>query len=168
MSSTFPHNMVNFGPLAAEIDPVVWAPLQISTGFAWLASWQRYYTAFSSGRWPNFAALKRGRHLCSAGRPSYWALAHILVILELQNCPLCFVIAGYLSTFISGNMPGTILYKITEKGWREQTNKQQPTREYHMNVKVTHMCNTTNTTHVVRQCSHIFNYFVVTVLRPNI
>jgi len=31
------------------------------------------------GRQPNFAALNRGRHLCSAGRPSRWALAHILV-----------------------------------------------------------------------------------------
>jgi len=31
------HNMVNFGPLAAEIDWRVWAPQQISTGFAfWL------------------------------------------------------------------------------------------------------------------------------------
>ena len=39
------------------------APLQISTGFA---SWQRYCTASSSGRQPNFAALNRGRHLCSA------------------------------------------------------------------------------------------------------
>ena len=38
MSSTCPHNMANFGPLAAEIDPVVWGTLQISTGFA---SWQR-------------------------------------------------------------------------------------------------------------------------------
>jgi len=27
----------------------------------------------------HFAALNRGRHLCSAGRPSGWALAHILV-----------------------------------------------------------------------------------------
>ena len=35
--------------------------------------------ASSSGRQPNFAALNRGRHLCSAGRPSSWALAHILV-----------------------------------------------------------------------------------------
>jgi len=26
------------------------------------------------------AALNRGRHLCSAGRPSRWALAHILVL----------------------------------------------------------------------------------------
>ena len=34
--------MVNFGPLAAEIGPVVWGTLQISTGFA---SWQRYCTA---------------------------------------------------------------------------------------------------------------------------
>ena len=35
----------------------------------------------SSGRQPNFAALNRGRHLYSAGRPSRWALAHILVII---------------------------------------------------------------------------------------
>jgi len=33
----------------------------------------------SSGRQLNFTALNRGRHLCSAGRPSGWALAHILV-----------------------------------------------------------------------------------------
>ena len=34
----------------------------------------------SSGRQPNFAALNRGHHLCLAGRPSRWALAHILVL----------------------------------------------------------------------------------------
>ena len=33
-----------------------------------------------SGRQPNFAALNRGRHLCSTGQPSRWAMAHILVI----------------------------------------------------------------------------------------
>jgi len=33
----------------------------------------------SSGRQPNFAALNRGRHQYSAGRPSRWALTHILV-----------------------------------------------------------------------------------------
>jgi len=74
MSSTCPHNMVNL--LAAEIDPVVWGTLQISTGFT---SWQHYCTASSSRCQPNFAALSRGRHLCSAGRPSRWALAHVLV-----------------------------------------------------------------------------------------
>jgi len=41
------------------------------------ASWQRYCTTSSRGRQPNFAALNRGGHLCSAGRPSRWALAHI-------------------------------------------------------------------------------------------
>jgi len=34
----------------------------------------------SSGRHPNFAALNRGRQLYSAGQPSRWALAHILVL----------------------------------------------------------------------------------------
>jgi len=33
----------------------------------------------SSGHQPNFAVLSRGRHLYSTGRPSRWALAHILV-----------------------------------------------------------------------------------------
>jgi len=41
-SSTSPDNMVNVGPLTAEIGSGVWAPLQILTGFA---SWQRYCTA---------------------------------------------------------------------------------------------------------------------------
>ena len=31
----------------------------------------------SSGCQPNFAALNRGRHLYSPGRPSRWALAHV-------------------------------------------------------------------------------------------
>ena len=35
--------------------------------------------ASSSGRQPNFVTLNRGRHVYSAGRPSCWALAHILV-----------------------------------------------------------------------------------------
>ena len=33
----------------------------------------------SSGREPKFAALSTGRHLYSAGRPSRWALDHIVV-----------------------------------------------------------------------------------------
>ena len=42
-SSTCAHNMVNFGPLTAEICGEFGAPQQISTGFA---SLQRYCTAF--------------------------------------------------------------------------------------------------------------------------
>ena len=38
MSSTCPHNMANFGPLAAEIDPVVWGTPTNFNGFRVLAA----------------------------------------------------------------------------------------------------------------------------------
>ena len=59
------HNMVNFGPLAAEICWRVWAPQQISTGFAFVTA-----PHSSSEHQPNFPT----------GRPSRWALVHILSI----------------------------------------------------------------------------------------
>jgi len=43
----------------------------------------------STGRQPHFAALNRGRHLYSAGRPSRWAFAHILV-LQILHGPLSY------------------------------------------------------------------------------
>ena len=82
ISSTCPHNMVNFGPLTAEIGSGVWGT---PTNFDGFASWQRYCTASSSGHQPKFAALNRGRHLYSAGRPSRWALAHILVEFHVND-----------------------------------------------------------------------------------
>ena len=72
MSYRCPHNMVNIGPLKAEICWRVWSTELISTGFAF---WQRYCRAVKQCQ-PNFAALNRGHHLCSAGRPR-WPLAHI-------------------------------------------------------------------------------------------
>jgi len=53
---------------------------QISTGFA---SWQRYW------RQSNVAALNRGRHLYSTGRPSRWASAHILVTFLFASSVSC-------------------------------------------------------------------------------
>ena len=91
-SSTCPHDMVNFGPLTAEIG---------LGGLGHPCKFQRVsplgsVTArhSSSGRHPNFAALKTGRHLYSAGRPSRWALAHILVRSSFWgrtslNWPIC-------------------------------------------------------------------------------
>jgi len=38
ISSTCPHNMVNIGPLVAEIDPVVWDTLANFNGFGVLAA----------------------------------------------------------------------------------------------------------------------------------
>ena len=72
--SSCPDNMVTSAHWRLRSVPEFGVPLQISTGFA---SWQRYCTPSSSGRQPNFVALNRRRHLCSAGRPSRWALAHI-------------------------------------------------------------------------------------------
>ena len=72
--------VVNFGLLTAEIRWRVWGTPANFNGFR---VWQRYCTPSSSGRQPNFAALNRGRHLCSAGRPSRWALAHISSIFML-------------------------------------------------------------------------------------
>jgi len=79
ISSTCLHNMVNFGPLAAEIGPVVWGTPANFNGFRVLGSVTARHS--SSGRQPNFAALNRGRHLHSTGRPSRWALAHISSLL---------------------------------------------------------------------------------------
>ena len=141
MSSTCPHNMVNFSLLTAQIVSLVCGTPANFNGFRVLASLQQRgrsteanhtlhnvwplpglvdciyifggccsvtefcqvqnslcvlqvllspigsVTAWqsSSGREPNFAALSTGRHLYSAGRPSRWALAHILVMVALCN-----------------------------------------------------------------------------------
>ena len=72
ISSTRPHNTANFGPLAADIVSLVWGTPANFNGFCVLAA-----LLHGTTRQPNFAALNRGRHLYSAGRPSGWALAHI-------------------------------------------------------------------------------------------
>ena len=68
------HNMVNFGPLAAEILSLVWGTQVISTGFASLAALLHGSLVVGVSQ---TAALNRGRNLYSAGRPSRWAFAHI-------------------------------------------------------------------------------------------
>ena len=52
-----------------------------------------------TARQPNFAALNRGRHLCSAGRPSRWALAHILVMAALCNRAGHYIFALWFLSF---------------------------------------------------------------------
>jgi len=67
ISPTCPYNMVNFGLLAAEIVSLVWGIPANFNRFRILAALLHSQTA----------ALNRGHHLYSAGRPSRWALAHI-------------------------------------------------------------------------------------------
>jgi len=75
--STCPCNMVNFGPLAAEIVLLVWGTLANFSGFRILAALLHGTLLVGVSQ---TAALNRGRHLYSAGRPSRWALAHILYV----------------------------------------------------------------------------------------
>jgi len=74
ISSTCPHNMVNYGPLAAEIVSLVWGTPGNFKGFRVLAALLHGTLAVGVSQ---TAALNRGRHLYSTGRPSRWALAHI-------------------------------------------------------------------------------------------
>ena len=76
ISSTCPHNMANFCPLTAEIVSLVWGTPANFNGFHVLATLLHGTLVAGVSK---TAALNRGRHLYLAGRPSRWALAHILV-----------------------------------------------------------------------------------------
>jgi len=75
-SSTCSHNMVNFGPLTAEIRWLVWGTPANFNGFRVLAALLHDTLVVGVSQ---TAALNRGRHLYSTGRPPRWALAHLLV-----------------------------------------------------------------------------------------
>ena len=79
ISSTCRHNMVNFGPLTAEIVSLVWGTPANFNGFGVLAALLHGTPVLGVSR--TFAALNKGRHLYSAGRSSRWVFAHILVTL---------------------------------------------------------------------------------------
>ena len=74
ISSRCPHNMVNFGLLAAEIVSLVWGTPANFNGFHVLAALLHGTLVVGVSQ---TAALNRDRYLYSAGRPSRWAFAHI-------------------------------------------------------------------------------------------
>ena len=82
IASTCPHNKANFGPSLP-----IWGTSAHFNGFRVLAALLHGTLVVAGGRQPNFAALNRGRHLYSAGRPSRWALAHILVASCISSEP---------------------------------------------------------------------------------
>ena len=71
VSPTCPRNLVNLGPLAAEIFWRVWGTPANFNSFSVLAALLHGSRVYSGHR-PKFAALNRGRHLHAAGRPSRW------------------------------------------------------------------------------------------------
>ena len=77
-----PHNMVNFGPLAAEIGLLVWGTPANFNGFRVLAALlhgRKRASAKLCGEVQGMALrnFRSRRHLYSAGWPSRWASAHI-------------------------------------------------------------------------------------------
>jgi len=90
ISSRCPHNMVNFGPLAAEIDPVVCGTPANFNGFRILVALLHGILVVGVSQ---TLPRRTGCHLYSAGRPSSWALAHIL-LLNLK-CTMCAKIVIY-------------------------------------------------------------------------
>jgi len=93
---TCPHNMVYFGPLTAEIGSLVWGTPTNFNVFRVLAALLHGTPAVGGSQ---TAVLNRGRHLYSAGRPSRWALAHILVFI-------------YFSVHRFFDIPGPIFAKL--------------------------------------------------------
>ena len=85
--------MLNFGLLAAEIVSLVWGTPANFNGFRILAALLRGTLVVGVSR---TAAFNRGRHLYSAGRPSGWALAHILVSFHKR----CWAFADKLQRII--------------------------------------------------------------------
>ena len=77
ISCTCPHNMVNFSIVAAEMLSLVWGTPANFNGFRVLAALLHDTPVLGVSQ---TAALNRGCHLYSTGRPSRWASAHILVI----------------------------------------------------------------------------------------
>jgi len=90
ISSRCPHNMVNFGPLAAEIVSLVWdTPGNFNGSRILAASLHSTLVVVIS----QTAALNRVRHLYLAGRPSRWASAHISSLrLKDIHCFICLLI----------------------------------------------------------------------------
>ena len=72
MSSTCPHNMVNFDPVATEIGLPVWGTPANFNGFRVLAALLHSSKVVSVSQ--TLRRSNRGRHLCSAGRPSRRAI----------------------------------------------------------------------------------------------
>jgi len=100
ISPTCPYNMVNFGPLAAEIISLVWGTPANFNGFGVFAVLLHGTLLVGVSQ---TVALNRGRHLYSARRPSRWALAHIS---SFNDITLSASVQPALATFLGPRKPG--------------------------------------------------------------
>jgi len=94
ISPTCPHNMVNFGPLAAEISWRVWGTPANFNGFCVLVALLHNSQVVGVSQ---TVALNRGRHLYSAGRASHWAMAHVTVVVVFVS--YCYIYCDFSRIF---------------------------------------------------------------------
>jgi len=90
-SPTCSYNMVNFGPLAAEIGLGLWYIAANFNGFRVLAALQHGTLVVGVSQ---TATLNKGRRLYSAGRPSRSALARIswgIVLVSTKLDTFCYL-----------------------------------------------------------------------------
>jgi len=88
-----PHTSLEYGgPQTAEICWRVWGTPAYFNGFRDLAALLHATLVVGISQ---TAALNRGRHLYSAGRPSRWAMAHILVCLFFSFLYCCVSIVHF-------------------------------------------------------------------------
>ena len=110
ISSICFYNMVNFGLLTDEICWRVWGTPADFNGFRDLAALLHGTLVVGVSQ---TAALNRGRQLYSGGRPSRWALAHVLVL----SCSLFFprlmsAVAEWMSTILPHMVWSSCLVRI--------------------------------------------------------
>ena len=102
--------MVNFGPLAAEIVSLVWGTPGNFNGFRVLAALLHGTLVVGVSQ---TAALNRGSHLYSAGRPSRWALAHISSLIGISHAApqnSCIDVVVSFSRHYSANSNQIVLF----------------------------------------------------------
>jgi len=112
ISSTCPHNMVNFGPLAAEIVSLVWGTPGNFNVFRVLAALLHGTLVVGASQ---IAVLNRGRHQYSAWRPSRWALAHILVNMFFSIVDICLSCGRYSPTKLCDGTQMAIFWRFLRR-----------------------------------------------------
>jgi len=114
ISSRCPHNMVNFGILAAEIVSLVWGTPANFKGFCVLAALLHGTLVVGVSQ---TAAFNRGHHLYTAGRPSSWALAHISsfhIIFRLHcSRPTVYADAAYCTNGVARSVCRSVHWSVT-------------------------------------------------------
>ena len=121
ISPRCPHNMVNFDPRAADIGSLG-QPSKFQRVSRLGSVTARHC---SSGRQQHFAALNRGRNLYSAGRPSRWALAHILVFVVSVMAPI-----SLFAHDVSYRTSCSVYRRETDTGCQTDGNGNQAYSEY--------------------------------------